>query len=74
MANFAFRKDPFGSCVGCRLEGGKAEGTGKGGSDECLWPSRSSGSKHGRNMEWLSLRKRSALLGLGGARKGRSLV
>lgn len=33
MANFAFRKDPFGSCVGCRLEGGKAKGNGKGGSD-----------------------------------------
>lgn len=28
MANFAFRKDPFGSCVGCRLEDGKAKGNG----------------------------------------------
>lgn len=28
MANSAFRKDPFGNCLGCRLEGGKAKGNG----------------------------------------------
>lgn len=28
MANSAFRKDPFGSCVGCILEDGKAKGNG----------------------------------------------
>lgn len=44
----------------------------QGGSDEHLCPSGSNGSEHGKNMEWPSLRKRIALFGLSGARKGAS--
>lgn len=46
----------------------------QGGSDERLCPSGNNGSEHGKNMEWPSLRKRTDLLGLGGARKGSFLA